>query len=56
MAARRYVPPPEVLPLIRQYREARKAGRRPHPRAKEIYMKLGISESTFFKLARRAAS
>jgi hypothetical protein len=55
MRSNRYVPPPEALPLIRQWREARKAGRRPRPYAKELCERLGISDTTLRRVAKEQA-
>lgn len=52
MNPRAYIPPPEVRPLIEQWRKARLAGRRPRPYAKELCAKLGISTTTLRKVAR----
>jgi hypothetical protein len=48
-----YTPPPEMRPLIQEWRKARLAGRRPRPYAKELCERLGISTTTLRKVARQ---
>ena len=54
MPAPAYKPSPEALRMISQWQSSRAAGRRVRPYAKEIYLRLGIGHSTFYKLVKEA--
>lgn len=51
MPAPRYIPTPEALQAIREWRVTRKAGRHTRPYAKELCARFGIGETTLRKVA-----
>lgn len=51
MPTPRYIPTPEALQAIREWRITRKAGRHSRPYAKELCAKFGVCETTLRKVA-----